>query len=620
MVLVVAALGLLYADRMRWLSVAVGALVACGGAAAPDAGVDAGPIAPPDAGPALPEPATPALPGAGCPDGWFARTLEIDGVDPIPYCDPWEGAMPECAGPEMALPGRASCVLVGGECPAGDLPDVTPSAAIHVVAGAAGGDGSREAPFGTIAEAMPMLAEGGTLVLGRGTYREPIDLPARSTLIGACARETTLEVALPSTGSPAIDVFGEGVVIRNLRVATDRDIGIRVTPKASALVSGVWIDGTDVALLGFHGRLEIEDSLVTDAFTLGLQMEAGLEAVVRRVAFVDVGETAFRVVTLATLDFEDVVVRGATDAKLANPLAIFERATVTGRRLVLEDNLGPPVIVNGEGASLSLEDVVVRDPTERAASGIRVLSGGSLTLRRAHLSGLPLYSVGAADPGTRVWIEDGLVERARAVAGRSSAAAIEVDEGAAATLVRVAVVESEGLGVLVDGAGLAAEDLVVAATAPHASSLGRALHLQNGSRASIGRALLLRNHEASIVVSSSSTLEATDLRVAESLPRGCASSTCADHPAGFGVSAIDGSVRLERFALEDSALCGIQIARAGSLDARVGHVRRNAIAVCLQVPGYDVGRLTDRVLYTENGATIEATTFLVPDPASPTLP
>lgn len=606
---------------MRWHLTTVGAaLVACGGAPAADGGVDAGTIAPPDAGPVLSEPAAPALPGAGCPAGWIARTLEIDGVDPIPYCDPWEGEAPDCVAPEMALPGRPECVLVGGECPAGDLPDVTPSAAIHVVAGAAGGDGSRDAPFGTIAEAMPMLGEGGTLVLGRGTYREPIELPTRSTLIGSCARETTLEVALPGNIAPAIDVLGEGVVIRNLHVATDRDIGIRVIPDASALVSGVWVDGTDVAMLGFHGRLEVEDALVTDADTYGIQLENGLEAVVRRVAFVDVGETAFRVVTLATLDFEDVVVRGANDAELANPLAIFEQATVTARRLVLEDNLGPPIIVAGEGASLSLEDAVVRDPTRRAASGIRVLNGATLTLRRAHLSQLPLYALGAGEPGSRARIEDCLVERARGVPGRSTAAGLEVDDGAEATLARVAVIESEGLGVLVDDARLDAADLVVASTAPHAESLGRALQIQNGGAASVARTLLLRNHEASIVVSSSSTLEATDLRVAESLPRGCATSSCADYPAGSGVAAIGGSVRLERFVVEESALCGVQVARAGSIDALVGHVRRNAIGVCLQVPGYDVSRLIDRVLYTDNGSSIDATMFPVPDPASPTLP
>ncbi|MCZ7680946.1 MAG: hypothetical protein M5U28_20045 [Sandaracinaceae bacterium] len=44
-------------------------------------------------------------------------------------------------------------------------------------------------------------------------------------------------------------------------------------------------------------------------------------------------------------------------------------------------------------------------------------------------------------------------------------------------------------------------------------------------------------------------------------------------------------------------------------------VAEHPIGVCLGVPDYDVSRLTDEVLYRENGAIVESVDLVVPDPA-----
>ena len=57
----------------------------------------------------------------------------------------------------------------------------------------------------------------------------------------------------------------------------------------------------------------------------------------------------------------------------------------------------------------------------------------------------------------------------------------------------------------------------------------------------------------------------------------------------------------------------MQVAGDAALDLAEGEVRGNTIGACVQVDGYDVTRLQDRVLYEENGVNLDATTLPVPD-------
>ena len=85
--------------------------------------------------------------------------------------------------------------------------------------------------------------------------------------------------------------------------------------------------------------------------------------------------------------------------------------------------------------------------------------------------------------------------------------------------------------------------------------------------------------------------------------------------AGIGVwSHENGRIRMQFFAVEESDLCGVLIGPNGSIDLAHGLVARNAIGACVQVAGYDVGRLTLDVHYVDNTTTLESASLSVPEP------
>jgi hypothetical protein len=68
---------------------------------------------------------------------------------------------------------------------------------------------------------------------------------------------------------------------------------------------------------------------------------------------------------------------------------------------------------------------------------------------------------------------------------------------------------------------------------------------------------------------------------------------------------------------EDRAVLYVQIAEGGQLDLANGRVRGHPIAACVQADGYDLGRLSDDVVYEDNDSNIQTTNLPVPAPVSP---
>jgi hypothetical protein len=107
----------------------------------------------------------------------------------------------------------------------------------------------------------------------------------------------------------------------------------------------------------------------------------------------------------------------------------------------------------------------------------------------------------------------------------------------------------------------------------------------------------------------------SDITVANVTPVTCTSPGCLANPGGHGlVSAIEANVQLARFGIGPVDLCGAFLAFDGQLDLTDGIISDSAIGACIQVDDYDVSRLSNRVTYMGNGATIETTELPVPEP------
>ena len=136
----------------------------------------------------------------------------------------------------LALPGEAACRAVA-TCPAGKWPEAAADAVlVHVdgsFAGPAPSDGSEEAPFTTIQEAIDAAPPGAVVRIAEGTYAEDLALHDAVTLAGGCPERVV--VSGSSTGLAALWVASaDGVVVRDLAI----------TGASNAVV----LDGSEVLL------------------------------------------------------------------------------------------------------------------------------------------------------------------------------------------------------------------------------------------------------------------------------------------------------------------------------------------------------------------------------------
>jgi hypothetical protein len=75
---------------------------------------------------------------------------------------------------------------------------------------------------------------------------------------------------------------------------------------------------------------------------------------------------------------------------------------------------------------------------------------------------------------------------------------------------------------------------------------------------------------------------------------------------GHNVASLDeASLRLTGFALFGAPICGVILARGGTVDASDGSITRNAIGACIQTTDYALERLTYGVRFRDNGVNIE---------------
>jgi hypothetical protein len=105
-----------------------------------------------------------------------------------------------------------------------------------------------------------------------------------------------------------------------------------------------------------------------------------------------------------------------------------------------------------------------------------------------------------------------------------------------------------------------------------------------------------------------------DTRVARTRERGCVTSTCPDLGFGSGVvAALQGRITMERFVIEDSALCGVRVLDDASVTLRQGLIAGNAIGANVQAPGYDRSRLANEVDYRDNAVNFDQQELALPE-------
>ncbi len=501
-------------------------LAACG-ERFPTGGADGG-VDDADAGfePAAPEPpAAPSL--TPCPPGW--REVPDAEISGLVTCDPFPEDGPEdCASHEAHFPGGPGCERVGAPCPAGDFAEDIPGDAtvLYVMAGApAGGTGSRDDPFATIAAAIEAAPPDAVVSISKGTFDEAVELTRTVTLWGACVEETVLSPSRPNETGAVVAVLDGAAVLRRLTLT-----GPRV---------GIW----DMS----PGEPLVIDSLVVrDVRVAGAYVEGG------------------GVVSAHDLVIRDVA--AGTGGSFGWGIAILEGAQLDLSRAVVQRTSEGGISVDGKGTLFAATDLAVSDtrglPDGTFGTGLQVIYGASANVER----GIILRSVGdgilAAEPGSTL-NATGLVVRETAARPSDGTLGygLEVLAGAQADLRQTTCDRNRSTGIRAHGGSLVAEDLVVRETlsSKGEAELGLGLDVLEDGTAEITRGAFVRNRTIGVRAMDGGLVLATDVSVEATLANEVSGG------AGFGLSANrGGSMQVTRGAVGWNRSTGVLVSGEGS--------------------------------------------------------
>lgn len=298
-------------------------------------------------------PAEPSLPQlVPCPDGWRAEQITARGVR-VTTCVPVSPS--GCEHDSLSLP--SGCTPIGRACPTGDFADVDDPDAVYVRPGAVG-TGTREAPFGSIAEALSR-EHTEHIVLARGNYRESLVLTRPILIEGACATETILTPA--PADDAVIEISAPNVIVRELSVDSARPSFVVHGNDADARLESVFvIRSGGSAIRGADGaRLTLERVRVTGVSRNGMLRVAALlaetHAVITARAF-DVQDVEAAVVsrTGARVDIEDASF-SCRGAHCFGGVMVREGQARLARSRIIGEAMNALVVAEGEGTRARLE-------------------------------------------------------------------------------------------------------------------------------------------------------------------------------------------------------------------------------------------------------------------------
>ncbi len=202
--------------------------------------------------PAEPEPPTWGF-GSG---GWVRREF----VDPaLLLRRPWPIGTVPCGDGRVLYPGSAVCHP--RDCSPDRWPSDLGGAAnvVYVDGAVTSGDGSIDAPFATIQEALDVAPAGATIALARGEHEIRYLRPQRPVrIVGTCARGTTI----------AGNQVAAGTAIRTSVALTMEDLTLDVVPLRDISSYGVAVDADLLTLR----RVEVRGGIT------GVSVDPGAEA------------------------------------------------------------------------------------------------------------------------------------------------------------------------------------------------------------------------------------------------------------------------------------------------------------------------------------------------------
>ncbi len=510
-----------------------------------------------------------------CPTGWLER-----GADPV-TCAPWPNDTAEqCDANSAHFVGDAHCTTVGSACPSGEWPDSFPGGrpVLFVSASAtSNGDGTRTAPFNSVAAAFLASSPGTLVALGKGTHVIGALVPGGISLVGACAAMTT--VTKSTTTAPRVEVYvkSAGVEVKNLRVQ-GTGVGLQVEGAAATVdVWGVIFDGVSgygiSAVQGGHATLH--DVVIRNTLPLSVVQGRGLEIALGGVVegtrvvvdgSLEVGVHVTGATSRVTLVDAAVTGSGGAASSTGYGFRVEVGAQAQLTRVMVSGNHDEGISAT-DGAVVTLTDVVVRDTLPAPGSGAfgdgiaahaSTVTGTRVRLEHNSHSGV-VSGTGSTVTLEDVFVADTQPERLQMGLGMLA------NNGGHLTVSRGVLRRSTALGAGASdpGSSLALTDVVVDDTrvSPGSTSAavsgGDGIGTRGGAGLTLNRVAVRFAHSFGIeVVDPTSRLDAKDVSISDTLE--------GFDSAGVGLGVFDSNVTLERVEIQRSVSVGLHLQGAGT--------------------------------------------------------
>ncbi|WP_437985178.1 right-handed parallel beta-helix repeat-containing protein [Sorangium sp. So ce117] len=414
-----------------------------------------------------------------------------------------------------------------GDGPWGDIPVEANTQFVDQAYAGGDSDGTRTKPWTTIQRGIDNAVDGAIVAVTDGSYAEYVEIKGKAVrLWGRCPG--LVEIRGTDPNAMAFLVRGDaatGTEIRSLAV-TGEGAGLGVSGARDVTIEQMWVHGTGAwginAQKATRGRTSmvlrgslIEQNRVASVFVAG--SDATIESTVVRA-------------TQQSADGElgvGIVVRDDSETG--------ERASVTVRACVVEQNHDTGVLVEGSDATIEATVVRATQPSADGEFGWGIEVRGdvdtgeraSVTVRASLVE--QNHDRGVFVGGSDATIESTVVRATQPSADGELGLGIVVqddpDTGERASVtVRASLVEqNHAVGVLVAGSDATIEATVVRATQPSANGTGGwgidvGSSPDTGERASVTvrASLVEQNHKVGVSVGGSdATIEATVVRATQ---------------------------------------------------------------------------------------------------------
>lgn len=390
-------------------------------------------------------------------------------------------------------------------------------------------------------------------------------------------------------------------------------------------------DCMDVGMLVSHGAsLEGHDVLVART-RVGLQSgvalgvvgdDPGTHLALTRVAFEANAGDAFAVANHSSAELTDLAIRdGATPVSLTTGLVVRFGASATVSRAWIHD-IGLGMGTGESDSSLTATDVVLVDLVGGGTllgRGAGAQNGATLHVSRALVARVASDAFLVGRAGSRLALEDVTIRDVASDPTGRGGFGVSVEEDAVATLARVSIERAGEVGMFASLRGrIEAEDVRITDVLGNAQgTFGAGTIAQDDAFISLTRGAIAHARVVGAGSVVRSTMSLTDVSI-DDVRAGCFDPGCTTPVGGYGLAGYRGaSLSVQRFAVARSQFCGVIVGddeppALTAVDLSEGTISTAAIGACVQVAGFDVERLHDRVAYVDVEVPLQATSYPLP--------